>query len=358
MITLIFPYRNRNLKRIENSFNSLKEQTSANFEVEFVDYGSDVETAGKVRSLCERFSFVNYSYHYTQYQPWNKSRALNSVIKNLETEYCFVADVDLIFHPQFIEKASRLQEGDRSVYFQVGFLPAGVEQAKSFFITGDYRKSTREATGLSMFPVKVLKELRGFDEFYHFWGAEDTDMHVRIKNAGYEIEYYDKEVLLLHQWHPSYRSKEKETLTDDLQIAGIVQLNHQYLKNVINNKKTRANPKSWGEVMKGVQQQTLLELPVSIFLDNDRKKIDELLYGQIAQMQNGYIKVQIKKISFSHSLQWGLKRIAGRKIPEFYSLKETNDLVLLHLISFYRDMPYIFQVDKETGTIVIGIIKN
>lgn len=357
MITIIYPYRNRDFKRVENSLDSLKDQTSANFEVKFVDYGSHSQMAAKIKQLCSGYPFVDYHYQPTSYQPWNKSRALNSVIKNLESEYCFVADVDLIFHSQFIEKASRLQDGDRSVYFQVGFLPSGVEPDKSFFITRDYRTSTHEATGLSMFPVRVLKDLRGFDEFYHFWGAEDTDMHVRLKNAGYEINFYDKEVLLLHQWHPSYRSEEKKTITNELQIARIVQLNHQYLKNVINNKKTRANPKSWGEVMTVVQKQTLLEKPVTTVLDNEKKKIDELLYGQLAQMPYGNIKVQIKKISFADSFQWELKRFVGRKIPEFYTLKDTNDLVLLHLISFYRDMPYIFQVDKEMGTITFGIMK-
>ena len=358
MITIIFPYRNRDLTRVENAFISLKEQTCDKFEVEFVDYGSNGETAGKVRELCARFSFVNYSYCYTQLQPWNKSRALNSVIKNLETDYCFVADVDIIFHPQFIEKAIQLQNGDKSVYFQVGFLSPGQEGTQDHFNTENYRKSTHEATGLSMFPVTLLKELRGFDEFYHFWGAEDTDLHMRLKNAGYKVDFYHKEVLLLHQWHPSYRSEEKNTLTNELQISGIVQLNHQYLHNAKVNKRIHANPINWGEVMNLDQQQNLLKLPETHYIDNNKKKVNELLYGQLAQMQNGIIKVQIEKNSLAESFQWGLKRVAGRKVPEFYTLKEINDVVLLHLIAFYRDLPYIFQVDKETETITFGIMKN
>ena len=357
MLTIIFPYRNRDLTRVENAFISLKEQTCDNFEVKFVDYGSNVETAGKVRELCAGFPFVNYCYCYTQFQPWNKSRALNSIIKTLESGYCFVADVDLIFHPEFIEKAIQLQDGNKSTYFQVGFLSEAVE-LQDLFTTGKYRKSTREATGLSMFPVKVLQELRGLDEFYHFWGAEDTDMHVRLENAGYEVHFYDKEILLLHQWHPSYRSTEKKTLTEDLQIKGIVQLNHQYLQNARSNKRILVNPKTWGEVMNSTQLKSLVEQPIMLNLDNDKKKVDELVYGQLPQLVKGIFKVQIRENSFSRSFRFHLKRVAGRKVPEFYSLKEVNDLVLIHLISFYRDCPYIFQVNKKTGTIIFGIIKS
>ncbi|MGI0107849.1 glycosyltransferase family 2 protein [Salinimicrobium sp. WS361] len=357
MITIIYPYRNRNLTRVENSFLSLKEQTSANFKVKFVDYGSEIETAGKARLLCGRYSFIDYIYYYTQHQPWNKSRALNSVIKTLESGYCFVADVDIIFHPEFIQKAIQLQDNERITYFQVGFLAEGVEVLEDHFTTGNFRKSTWEATGLTMFPVKVLQELRGFDEFYHFWGAEDTDIHVRLKNAGYEVEFYDKdkEVLLLHQWHSSYRSKEKKILTRDLQITGIVQLNHQHLQWAIENKTTATNCEEWGVVMSKKDFEFLDQLKPDITLDNEKRKIDDLLYGQFPSFKNKFVKIEIKKSQYQRSLLYNLKRILRKKVPEYYTLKEVNDLVLLHLISLYRNQPYFYNIHKDLNGITIGI---
>ena len=153
MITIIYPYRNRDIQRVEKSLDSLRDQTCANFEVKFVDYGSQSQLATRIKQLCSAYSFVHYYWKPTSRQPWNKSRALNSVIKNLETNFCFIADVDLIFHSEFIEKAVRLQEDEKSIYFQVGFLHPGVEGTRDHFTTKNYRKSTREATGLSMFPV-------------------------------------------------------------------------------------------------------------------------------------------------------------------------------------------------------------
>ena len=122
MLTLIYPYRNREIERIRKSLNSLTNQTNKSFHVYFVDYGSDIETAKKTELLVQNFSFVKYQYYPTHFQPWNKSRALNSVIKKLNDGFCFVADVDMIFHPEFVERAISLQNNSTVTYFKVGFL--------------------------------------------------------------------------------------------------------------------------------------------------------------------------------------------------------------------------------------------
>jgi len=99
LITLIYPFRNRSLERIKKSLSSLELQENKNFEVQFVDYGSEEIFSKDVELLVKSFDFCTYQYSYTANQPWNKCRALNSVIKTLNTEYCFVADVDMIFAP-------------------------------------------------------------------------------------------------------------------------------------------------------------------------------------------------------------------------------------------------------------------
>ena len=96
MISIIYAYRNRDLARVKASLDSLALQTNTNFEVRFVDYGSEQKYVGLIYELLQNYSFVNYSYHPTQLQPWNKSKALNSIIRNLTTDYCFVADIDML----------------------------------------------------------------------------------------------------------------------------------------------------------------------------------------------------------------------------------------------------------------------
>jgi len=355
-VVIIYPYRNRDLNHVQNSLNSLKNQTYSDFKVFFVDYGSTPDIAEKVKNLCETFSFVTYRYYNVQYQPWNKSRALNSAIKNFDDGFCFVADIDMIFRPDFIEKAIGLQESNKCIYFQVGFLsPDDKVKEGGFQSFKDFRKSTYEATGLSMIPVKALRELRGYDEFYHFWGAEDSDMHVRLKNYGFEVEYYDNEILMLHQWHPSYRSKEISGLSSDLQVRGIVQLNHQHLKSAILNKTTKINPNKWGEILLQVQMEELLNAPISLEITNKKFVIRDLLYGHLPNVDDEIIKIKIHSSSTPFSFNYRFKKLLNKKVPVYYSLKEVNDLVLLHLISFYRNFPYYYRVSSSQDYIEFAI---
>ena len=270
MISIIYPYRNRDLKRVQRSFESLKNQSVQNFEVYFVDYGSEPKTSVKVQELCSDYPGIKYSNHATRFQPWNKAKALNSVIKSLETEFCFVADIDMIFHPEFVKMAISLQKPEQSVYFKVSFSESGDElddiKPGDF---GKFRRSDHNATGLTMFSVKALKSVNGFDEFYHLWGAEDTDIHVRLRNAGFKVNFWDQEILMLHQWHQSYRRSEVKILTKKFQIKDIVQLNHQHLKYAEKYGITTVNSDGWGKAMTAEQEWELLNCSISINLNGN-----------------------------------------------------------------------------------------
>jgi predicted glycosyltransferase involved in capsule biosynthesis len=139
-----------------------------------------------------------------------------------------VGDVDMIFKSNFIDKACQLKEARKVIYFQVGFLSHSESlQNKDFSNYLINHFSTKDATGISMFPKSLLMEINGYDEFYHGWGSEDTDVHNRINKLGVPIHFYDSEVLLLHQWHEkSYR-----TLKSDYPFhTALERENQQYLE--------------------------------------------------------------------------------------------------------------------------------
>lgn len=356
MLSIIYPYRNRDLNHVQNSLESLSDQTCKEFEVFFVDYGSDLEISENVKDLCDKYSFINYKYYSVRDQPWNKSRALNSVIKNLSEGFCFIADVDMIFDNSFIQQAIQLQEPNKSVYFQVGFLGRQDSNKKRKFEEfQNYRISSHEATGLSMFPVEVLHELRGYDEFYHFWGAEDTDIHERIKNAGYKLEFYTDNILMLHQWHPSYRVKESPKLTTELQLSGIVTLNHQHLRSLRRKESNSVNPVKWGEIMSKTELDELLNAEVDMKLTTEKICIEDLLYGQFPSIENRAIKIKITKSLAHNSWRYRTKKFLNKKVLSYYSLKDANDLILLHLISFYRNKPYYYKIIDSGKTIEFAV---
>lgn len=360
MLNIILPYRNRDFKRVEYLLNSLQQQTSKDFKLFFIDYGSFPDHAAKIKSLCDRYSFVDYKFHPVADQPWNKSRALNSKIKELDAaEYCFIADADLIFHSEFIQKACQLQEKGRAVYFQVGFLNRKQDISDINFKTfRNYRKSTYEATGLSMFPVSILNEINGFDEFYHFWGAEDTDIHVRLKNAGKKIDFFSERILMLHQWHSSYRSAESSKLSAALQVKDIVKLNSQHLNSAIQSKNTRVNFSGWGTIMNAEELKRLEKHEINLVLENNIVQIDELVYGQLPSISDKILKVRIKKAARTILLKNRTKQILKKNYDSFYTMKQVNDLLLLNIISFYRDYPYYFKVLNSGDEIEFAINFN
>jgi hypothetical protein len=359
MLTLIYPYRNRNIEHVKRSLDSLKNQTLLDFNVQFVDYGSAVEIASSLESLLKNYDFVNYQYYPTQFQPWNKSIALNSVIKELDEGFCFIADVDMIFHPEFVAKAISLQKQNTSTYFKVGFL--NEEETKLTKNYPDYKtdfESTDGATGLTMFPVKALQKLRGFDEFYHFWGAEDTDMHVRLRNDGHDVNFYDSEILMLHQWHPSYRSKESSKISEELQLSGIVQLNHYRLNQAKANVNTIVNRINWGLPL----NQTGFELLQNFKgearqITNKKEAIDHFLFCELSEVKNEVTHFIISEDDFQNSLKYKAKKSLGKKVPTYYTMKEINDMLLLHIISFYRNYHYNYQVFQEENSLQLTIYK-
>lgn len=355
MITIIYPYRNREIKRIQRSVDSLAQQSKQNFKVAFIDYGSDEKLAQEVENLLKGYDFVTYHYLPVKDQPWNKCKALNYVIKRTDSDYCFVADVDMIFHPQFTTVLEQHLNPNKAIYFQVGFLSEQETKKDKLFESYEINfKTNKEATGMTLFPVSYLKDINGFDEFFHFWGAEDTDIHNRLKNAGCQVEYYDEEILMLHQWHPNYRKRETKTLNIEPQLSGIVEINHQHLLHNLKTTTTKVNPKDWGNIMSRTAVEELQSFPAMPFY-NEKKVIEHFLYQQLPNSKDQILAIEIQENPIQKTAKYKLKKNLGKKVPQFYSLKEINDQILLHIVSFYHTNPYIYQVKENPNSIIFKI---
>ncbi|PJB12683.1 MAG: glycosyl transferase [Flavobacteriales bacterium CG_4_9_14_3_um_filter_40_17] len=359
MITVIYPYRNRDLKRVRHSLDSLVAQTESGFEVVFVNYGSTHAVSEALEKLLAEYSFVKYVYHPTMHQLWSKCVALNSIIKTLPGGYCFIADVDLIFSPDFIFTANQLLKAQKLVYFQVGFLSQNESKNQKQFSAYKIRfKSEAGATGLSLFPLKALQEVGGFDEFFHFWGAEDTDLHNRLALAGYQIEFYNQQILMLHQWHPSYRSLEQNRLTVSPRLSNVARLNHQHLQHNLIHKIIHPNTENWGKVVTKKQTEKLENYPETLELSNKKEVIDHFLFVALPNHKDGILSVSFSEDVFKNTLKYKLKKWLGKPVPHYYSLKEINDKLLLHLISFYKDFPYKYKVSDDLKTISFRVMKE
>lgn len=357
MITILYIYKNKDLQRVKRSLDSLQNQTNREFEIVFVDYGSDDFYKNALSELLAQHNNIRLIYTYTIYQPWSRPKAINIGLKHTPNEYVFVADIDMIFRNDFIEILHRIKSPDKSFFFKVGFLSE--EESKKNLSFKEYKisfESKHGAQGLSLFPVKALNDVSGLSEFIHFWGA-DNDIHNRLKNAGFDTVFYENEILMLHQWHLIYRKTLRKTLTKEIQLSGILRINMQHQSNNQKNKATKVNHNSWGNIIEKKQFDILENTPVSIELSNVKSVVDYFIYYELPNFKLGVLSVRFYEDNFQKTIKYRLKKILGKTVPEYYSLKEINDKLLLHIISFYNHFPYTYKVSDDLKRITFSMLK-
>lgn len=359
MITILYPYRNRELSRVKRSLDSLSKQNRHDFKVLLVDYGSELAISERVKELLSEYDFAEYFYSYHVNRPWSRAKAVNIGLRLLSATYVFIADVDVIFRDDFVEKLYHLRNPNQSFYFKVGFL--GENESKQVKLFDEYKidyTSKPGAQGLSLFPLEALKAIGGFDEFLHFWGGEDEDVHSRLLHYGMEVHFYDSEVLVLHQWHQSYRESEQGRLTQDLQLSNITRINMRHLMDNNLNKRIIVNQMNWGCVITKKEHELLEKQEEPIKMFNNKENINHFLFFELPNFTGDALCVNFYKDDFQSTVKYKVKKIIGKTVPEYYSLKEINDKLLLHLISFYNDCNYSCKISNDLKTIHFKIRKG
>lgn len=348
MLTIIYPYKNREYARILNSINSLLSQNLKQVQIIVVDYGSDVP-------LNLNINGIEYIYLQVKNQPWNKSKAINYALKNkVNTPYFFIADIDMIFHSTFVNHVLETTKKHDFFYYQVAYLKQYLVNTSNFFDTQNFiKKSNTDATGMTVFKTEIMKQIQGFDEFFHFWGAEDTDVHNRIKNLGHDVFFYDKNILMVHQWHPSYMRLESKQLVQSLQLTNVIQMNHLHLKNNLVNKVTKVNTEDWGVISENDQ----LNLQ-PITLDTYKDQVDYTLEYVIQNLnKNQEFACKFRIPNEVNTIKYKLKKVLNKKVKPYYSLKEVNDRILLKIIGQWHQYTYRYKISEKLDAIYFNIKK-
>lgn len=354
MITLVLTNRNRDLRIVKKSLDSLEQQSHNDFELFLIDYGSNEEYLLELGQLISKYPKLQFITCPVSGQLWNKSRAINIALKQTTTPYFLVGDIDLIFHPDFIQKVAELVQPDEVYYFQYGFLSK--EESLLDKKYDDYLvdfKGNNEVTGTTVFPTLVLKSLNGYDEFYHGWGAEDTDIHIRMENLGLKINFFDKEILVKHQWHPKqYRSKSSKHPFHSL----LERINHAYMVITNKTKRTIVNQDiEWGKIAEKDQYDKLKNYPSSeLIIANSKMEILSLL-AQLRNFKDEVVDVKINEISNKIRKKNIVKKIFKKKYIPFLEMEEVNNLLLEEIIKNYRNIPYQYSFDRNKNLIHLKI---
>lgn len=214
-ISAIIPSRNRSGQRLDNCLRSLRWQDvpAASLEIVLVDFGSHPDHAASVAEVAAKYNAVLVRVEDTGL--WNRSRALNIGIQSATGELCFCTDADMIFAPNFVSQlleASTAEADNALILCRCHDLAEGaVDGAVS---VADYPKlretaEVRDTSGTGACQVArrdFFVAVRGYDEAFKFWGAEDNDMVSRARRFGLSRVWLGEDTAMLHQWHATTKN--------------------------------------------------------------------------------------------------------------------------------------------------------
>lgn len=357
MVTILYAYRNRELSRIKASLDSLQNQSDPVFKVLFVDYGTYHELAQAMQKLVESYSFATYFYVHARSLLWNKSKALNYGIKQVHTEYVFVADVDLIFSPDTLAYFKKILHPDKVNLFKLGYL----DQQNSLQLTKPYQfealkpKHYGSINGMILVSKKALEKVQGYDTFFHFYGAEDVDLCSRLANAGLEISN-NTATYFYHNWHIIYNTYNDQKMSVAPRLYNIKRINQQHYFNGSNNRLVVPNRQSdFGSVV-SEEDQIFIEKPtVTIEFANIHALVYLFFNEQIKTFANEVVRVIVKEDVYYKSTKHFLKKILRKQSQPYISMKEVNDIILSKIVFEYRDANYAYHIADDLKTITFTI---
>lgn len=357
MISIIYAHRNRDIQRIKISFDSLNKQINQDFEVVFVDYGSDSFLVQKLRELSAHYEFVKFFSLKVPQLLWNKSKALNYGILQSQTPNIFIADVDLIFHPESVQLFKKLSVKDKFLLFNLGYL----DRAESEKLTKGYNFEelnpvrVGEVNGMILAPKKAFMDVNGLDEFFHFYGSEDEDLYARMENAGYKREA-NNEAYFCHNWHQSFAGSEDKIITGNPRIKNIMRINQRHFLN--NLEIGIIKPFRQTEMGKVISQEEseLLQKPTkTVKINNILAHVEHFLGEELPSYSGEIIRVEFVEDPYFKTLKYKVKKKLGKQTQTYCSLKQVNDMVLKEILFRYRDANYSFEISKDLRSIIFCV---
>lgn len=357
-ISILYAYRNREAQRIKNSLKSLANQNESNFEVVFVDYGSDDVFANTIQKVIESFSFASYHYMAHPGLLWNKSKALNYAASKAKGEFVFVADVDICFDTNAIRTFLSLANTSQFCLFKLSYLKQEVtqKQIESGKFNENQIKHHGHVNGMILVSKTNFLAVEGYDEFYHFYGSEDVDFYERLKNSGIE-EHKNKDTLFFHQWHPIYNAINDSVLEVTPRFFNIKKINQQHflfqqkqkaVKPILHQK---INQYTWQKD----NQLLTSDATKSIIINNDHAKVWHLFKVVLPTLKKDIVHIRIEDDDYFSSLKYRLKKQLKKPDRLPMPMKAVNDLILEEIVLKYRHHNYTFKIGEDLKSITFII---
>lgn len=359
-LSFLYAYRNRDTQRVKNSLISLEYQgfASKSYEVVFVDYGSDFQQAEEVKKVVESFDFATYHYIAHPALLWNKSKALNYAATRSKGQYIFVADVDICFDSSVINVLNKLTFPNSFTRFKLCYLKEKLshEVTRRGGFSDEHVKHHGIVNGLILVSKENFYKVEGYDEFYHFYGAEDVDFYQRLKNSGLK-EITNTETLFYHQWHPIYNNINDSILEKNPRFFNIKKINHEHFNFQTKEKAKHPlvhqtmNSKVWRKE----DELNSENVTASFNISNDHAKVWHCIKVVLPLQREEVVKIQITQDAYFASVKHQLKKKLKKSDRVPISMKEVNDMILEEIVLKYRNHNYAYSITDDLKQITFII---
>lgn len=243
-ITFCIPVKNRDEERIQRCVNSLQSKWTE--EILICDYGSKY-ALGEIKGAT--------IFRYTKNKIWNKSHAINLMIKKAKGKFIATVDCDMIIHPRFIETATSYLDMHSFVYtLNVRRLKKANFRGTFFtmldkshpWVKGGGRVNINHTAdgGIQVYPKRWIKKIWGLDEALVYWGGIDNDVSSRAILCGMVMINLNLPVL-----HQDHKAKKEEHLEGQEKIDAFrIRIEKvKYLDRMFKKKKVKRNRGGWGK---------------------------------------------------------------------------------------------------------------
>ncbi len=225
-ISLIVPVY-KNIEFLDMIFESLKKQSTKNFEFIITEDDNDKEVQ---KFISKKINECDFQVQHINQEDlgFRRNKALNEALKIAQGNLLVFIDGDCFLHKKFIEEYNKAyNEGDcfigrrqslgknfsREViskkmttlnYFKILCSDSPKKEFKeSIYLFGFKRVSKYLSLLGSHFAVKkdLLIKINGFDEDYVGYGLEDCDLEWRLRAAGGSFVNMKGRAIQYHLWH-------------------------------------------------------------------------------------------------------------------------------------------------------------
>jgi GT2 family glycosyltransferase len=207
---------------------SLAVQTEPNFEVIVADDGSRNDTRHAIQAWQSCFP-VPLKHCWQEDQGFRAAAIRNRAVLLAESNYLIFLDGDCVVRSSFVQKHLRLAKpgwfvaGNR-VLCQEAFIPRP-QKSLGYWLVQRMKGHINRFSPLLSLPLGPLryaqpnrwqgaktcnlglwiqdfKTVNGFDEQFQGWGFEDSDLVIRLQNAGICHKSGRFALPVFHLWHP------------------------------------------------------------------------------------------------------------------------------------------------------------